>query len=82
MSIKDLRERLANKVAEAKHLIAEKGDATWSDEDQKKYDDLIADCERIEAQIKNEQRILDLEAEEAFQRVGASAYRGLLPRLL
>ena len=73
MSIQDLRERLDAKVTEAKHILAEAGDKTWSKDDQQKYDAIIEECDRIEAQIKAEQRILDMEAENRFDDVKIKA---------
>lgn len=67
MSIQSLRERLNQVVTQAKHLLAEKGDSVWSAEEQAKYDGMIAEADRIAAQIKAEQRILDFEAEENFK---------------
>ena len=69
MSIQSLRERLNSVVTQAKHVLAEKGDAVWSKEDQAKYDALIEEADRISAQIKAEQKILDIEAQDNFKDV-------------
>ena len=69
MSIQSLRERLNQVVTQAKHLLAEKGDAVWSKEDQASYDSLIEEADRISAQIAAEQKMLDLEAQENFKDV-------------
>lgn len=69
MSIQSLRERLNSVVSQAKHILAEKGDAVWTAEEKAKYDQLIEEADRIADQIKAEQKILDLEAENTFKDV-------------
>lgn len=66
MSMQALRERLASHKKEARNLLEEKGSATWSKEDQAKFDNLVDEAERVEKQIAAHQRMLDDEAETHF----------------
>lgn len=65
-TIQEMRESLSAKVREAQNLLANKGDSVWTEDDQKKYDALIVDCDRIKDQIDRTQKLLDLEAENHF----------------
>jgi len=67
MSIQALRERLAATSNEAKKLLADKGDQKWSPEDQKKFDNLMDDCESLEAQIKAHEKLIEQDREENFR---------------
>lgn len=66
MSIQALRERLSALNKEGKKLLADKGDQTWSKEDQAKFDGLMDDAERTQRQVEAHQRMLDNEAENKF----------------
>lgn len=65
-SIQALRERKVELARQANHILAEKGDQTWTKEDQAKYDGLMDEMERVSAQINAHQRQLDLEADSVF----------------
>lgn len=67
--IQALREKKAALARDARNILANKGDARWSADDQKKYDDLLAQIESINAEIENHQRLLDIEAENAFNEI-------------
>ncbi|MDP9891236.1 HK97 family phage major capsid protein [Variovorax boronicumulans] len=69
MSIQALRERLSALNKEGKKLLADKGDQTWSKEDQTKFDVLMDDAERTQRQVEAHQRMLDNEAENNFKDV-------------
>lgn len=69
MTIQELREKLANKLNEAKHLMAEKGDQKWTDEDKAKYDGIMDEAEEVQESIKREQRRLDAEAQAHFNDI-------------
>ena len=64
--IQALREKIANLATQAKALLAEKGEQTWSKEDQAKFDGLADEIERAQNQIKAEERMRDLDAEKFF----------------
>ena len=44
---------------------------TWTAEDQKKYDDNVAEIERIDAAIERHQKVMDLTADNAMRERGA-----------
>ncbi len=66
MSIQALRERLNALNKDSRQLLAEKGDQTWTKEDQSKFDDLMDQAERTSSQIEAHQRMLDDDAEKNF----------------
>lgn len=66
-SIQALRERLASLKKEARNLLEDKGSATWTAEEQTKFDNLADEAERVERQIEANQRMLDDEAENHFK---------------
>lgn len=66
-NIQALREKIANLAAQAKHLLAEKGDQTWSAEEQAKFDNLTDEIQRIQAQIKADERMREIEADKFFE---------------
>ena len=65
-SIQALRERKIELARQANHILAEKGDQTWSKDDQTKYDGLMDEMERVSGQINAHQRMLDAEADNFF----------------
>lgn len=56
-SIQALRERLAASNKAAKHILAEKGDQTWTKEDQTAFDNHMEDAERTQNQIDAHERL-------------------------
>lgn len=68
-SIQALRERLASLKKDARNLLEEKGSATWTTEEQAKFDNLVDEAERVERQIDAHQRLLDEEADKHFNDV-------------
>ncbi|MGN5354337.1 phage major capsid protein [Ralstonia sp. L16] len=74
MSLQAQRERRNALVQQAKHLNAEHGEK-WTPELQKQYDALVTEIGQIDDSIARQQRLLDLEADKAFetllQRPGA-----------
>lgn len=66
-NIQALREKIANLAAQAKHLLAEKGDQTWSTEEQAKFDNLADEIQRAQGQIKAEERMRELDADKFFE---------------
>lgn len=67
--IKALREKIANLATQAKHLLAEKGSATWSKEEQAQFDNIADEIERAKSQIRAEEKMRDLDAEQFFKEV-------------
>ena len=67
MSIQALREQLSLENRAAKALLDSNGDRTWSKEDQDKFDGHIDASNRLGAQIKAHQRMLDADAERMFE---------------
>lgn len=68
MSIQSLRERKNSLVQQARKQLADKGDQTWSKEDQDIHNALMDEINRVESQIEAHQRMLDAEAEKAIPR--------------
>lgn len=66
-NIQALREKIANLATQANHLLAEKGEQTWTKEDQAKFDNLADEIERAKAQIRAEERMRELEADKFFE---------------
>ncbi|WP_374491602.1 phage major capsid protein [Brachymonas sp.] len=66
MSIQALREHKNDIARQANQLLAEKGDTTWSKDDQAKFDGLMDESERIAGQIAAHQKMLDQRAEQHF----------------
>lgn len=67
MSVQALRERLSAINRDANNLLANKGAQVWSAEDQKKFDDLMEEAGRTEAQIEAHQKVLDMQAGKSFK---------------
>lgn len=67
VTIQSLREKIANFANQANHLLAEKGDQTWSTEDQTKFDGFTNEINAAKAQIKNLEIMRELEADKFFQ---------------
>lgn len=62
-----LREKIADLAKTAKHQIAEKGSATWTNEEQASFDNIADEIERTQAQIKSIERMRNLDAEKFFE---------------
>lgn len=67
-----LREKIENLATQAKHLLAEKGEQTWSKEEQTKFDNLADEIERAKAQIRAEERMRELDADKYFENAAKS----------
>ena len=67
MSIQALRERLSALNKDAKNQLADKGSATWSKDDQAKFDGVMDEAERVQSQIDAHQRLLNSQAEDSFR---------------
>ncbi len=66
-NITALREKSAHLAKQAKNLLAEKGSATWTAEEQGQFDGYTNEIERIQAQIKSIEKMRDLEADKFFE---------------
>lgn len=69
-NLQALRERKLHLATQANKLLADKGDQTWTKEDQTVYDGLMDEMERTSAQINAHQRMLDNEASQFFNQAG------------
>jgi HK97 family phage major capsid protein len=72
MSIQNLREQRKNAAIEARKLLDESENRKWTSDDQTKYDQMMADIERLDREIENHQKLLDVEADN-HKRVIARA---------
>lgn len=66
MSIQALRERKQEISRQANQLLADKGSAVWSKEDQAKFDGFMDEAQRVDTQIAAHQKMLDERAEKHF----------------
>lgn len=76
MSIQALRERLADTNRQAKALLAEKGSATWSKEDQTNFDNLMDEAERTQRQIEGHERLIAQDREKNHTDVNEHRQQG------
>lgn len=68
-TIQALREKIANLAKQANHILAEKGSATWTSEEQAQFDNLADEIERAKSQIRAEERMRELEADKFFNDI-------------
>lgn len=66
-NITALREKIAEFSRLANQLVAEKGSATWTPEEQAKFDGYANEVEAGKAAIKNIETLREMEAEKFFQ---------------
>lgn len=66
-NIQALREKVAHLAREAKNLLADKGSATWTAEEQAKFNGITDEIERAQSQIKAEEHMRELEADALFE---------------
>ncbi len=82
-SIHALRERKVELARQANQILAEKGDQTWTKDDQAKYDTIMDEMERLSTQINAHQRMLDAEADKEFTaKPGQKAVEGDISNVL
>jgi HK97 family phage major capsid protein len=65
-NIQALREKIANLARQANQILADKGDQTWTVEDQQKFDNLADEIARAKTQIRAEERMREMEADNFF----------------
>jgi len=72
------RERRTALAKDTRNLLdTNTGDGkTWNADHQKKYDENVAEIERIDASIERHQKIMDLTADEAFRNAGGREHGG------
>ena len=73
MSTTALREKIANFSKLANHLVAEKGSATWTAEEQTQFDGYANEINSAKAAIKNIEAMRELDADKFFADVGNQA---------
>lgn len=66
MSIQALREHKTELARQARELLANKGEQTWSKDDQTKFDGIMDEQERVVKQIEAHQRVMDDRAQQQF----------------
>ena len=64
------RERRNTLAKETRNIMDQNPGATWNAEHQRKYDENLAEIERIDAAIDRHQKVLDLSAEKSFKDAG------------
>jgi len=77
LSIQAQREKIANLAQSANHLLAEKGDQTWTNEEQVKFDGYTSEIELIKNQIKAAEKMRELEADTFFNAAPAKKDDGV-----
>jgi HK97 family phage major capsid protein len=73
MSTTALREKIANFSKLANHLVAEKGSATWTPEEQAKFDGYANEINAAKAAISNIEKMRELDADKFFNEAGKDA---------
>lgn len=63
------RERRNALAKETRNILDQNPGATWNGEHQKKYDENLAEIERIDAEIERHQKVMDLTAENNMRDV-------------
>lgn len=76
-NITALREKIADLATQANHLLAEKGDQTWSKEEQDKFDGFTNEIELAKGQIKAAEKMRELEADRFFNAAPAKKDEGV-----
>lgn len=64
------RERRNTLAKDTRNILDQNPGATWNDEHQKKYDENLAEIERIDAAIDRHQKVMDLTADKHFKDAG------------
>lgn len=65
-NIQAMREKIADLAKSANHLLSEKGDQLWTQEEQAKFDKYTGDIDLIKNQIKAVERMREIEADKFF----------------
>ena len=75
-NIQALREKIANLATQANHLIAEKGSATWTPEEQAKFDGFANEINAAKAAISNIEKMREMEADKFFNQAPGKKSEG------
>ena len=71
-NLQALREKIANFSAQAKNLVAEKGSASWTPEEQATFDGFTNEIEAAKTQIRNIEKVREMEADTFFNAAPAA----------
>lgn len=77
MTIQELREKISNLATQSQNLLANKGDAIWSPEDQAKFDGFVNEINAAKQQVKNIETQRELEADKFFNAAPAKKEDGV-----
>lgn len=69
-NIQALREKISNLATQANKLLADKGDQTWTKEEQAQFDNLADEMTLAKGQIKAAEKMRELEADQFFNVAG------------
>jgi HK97 family phage major capsid protein len=69
-NIQAMREKIANLAQLANKLLADKGDTTWTKEEQAQFDNYTTEIEALKNQIKAAETMRNLEADNFFNAGG------------
>jgi len=72
-NIQAMREKIANLAALANKLLADKGDQTWTKEEQVTFDNYTTEIESLKNQVRATEKMRDLEADNFFNADGVPA---------
>lgn len=71
-----LREKIAELSRTANKMLADKGEQSWTKEEQTSFDNIADQIEGLQAQIKSIERMKNLEAEKFFENAAADVKKG------
>lgn len=71
MPIVKLREKITALATQANHLLAEKGDQTWTKDEQAKFDGFTNEIDSAKSQIKAIEKMRELDADKFFNAAPA-----------
>lgn len=77
MTIQELREKISNLATQSQNLLANKGDAIWSPEDQAKFDGFVSEINAAKQQVKNIETQRELDADKFFNTAPAKKEDGV-----
>ena len=76
-NLQALREKISNLATQANHLIAEKGSATWTAEEQATFDAFANDINAAKAAISNIEKMREMEADKFFNAAPGKKEEGV-----
>lgn len=65
-TIQALREKIANLATQSNNLLANKGDQTWTKEEQAQFDGFVNEIELVKGQIRALEKMREMEADNFF----------------